>query len=159
MEYAGIILLTDGSDDGLAAGKTVARLVDPHVVAHVTLVAVAWPERESALGDKAEVHRLPPGEDLHAAIAIAADHVLKQLRAELLRHTQVIDEITITGEPAEGVLKVISEIDPDIVFVTVTRGARRRNVNAWVVPITEQAHCPLVVMHGTPPLGLLHRSW
>jgi len=151
-----VVFFIDGSDDGLAAAKMAARLIDPMTATNVTLIAVTWPERQSPLWDKAHAFRLLPRDDLHAGVAIAANHVLKQLREELSRHTLLIDEITIMGEPAQAALKLICEIQPAVVFVTVTSGEHRENGAAWIAQVTEHSRCPIVVMHGMPsvwPVG------
>ena len=154
MEHGGsmrIIFFTDGSDDGLLAAKTVASLIDPSVVNTVTLVAVTWPERESPLWDRAHGLRLVAYDDLHYAVELAADQALKQLRSHLALHAGSIDEIVMVGEPAGRLLTLVTDQQPDLVFIAVTSGRRRTAVATWVVEVTKNASCPIVVIHAVAP--------
>ncbi len=86
--------------------------------------------------------------DLHYAMAVVADQVVKRLRAELPRHADVIEEIVTVGEPAQATLDVLHNVRADIGFIAVTSGSHRDDVAAWVVEVTKRAHCAIVVMHG-----------
>jgi len=142
-----LIFFTDGSDDGFAAAQLVAALIDPAAVSYIAVVAVTWPQRPSPIWEKANEAHLAL-DDLHRAMAVIADQCVKRLRAELIRHTDEIEEIVTVGEPAQATLDILHNVRADIGFIAVTSGPHRDHVAAWVVEVTKRAHCAIVVMHG-----------
>ena len=151
-----VVFFTDGSDDGLAAAKIMAELLDPSAIECVAIVAVTWPQRYSPLWDKATELQFE-ADDLHAAMAIAAAQCVAQLRAELAPHAKTIEEVITTGEPGEATLKVIADVRADIAFLIVTSGQHRERITSWVQEVSRRAPCPVVVIHGVAtPSGSNH---
>jgi nucleotide-binding universal stress UspA family protein len=142
-----LVFFTDCSDDGFEGATLLARLLDPAAVSYVAVVAVTWPERYSPLWDKAHELQVEV-DDLHAAMAISAAQCVTRLRAELARHTEAIEEIITTGEPAAATLKVINDVQADLALLTVTSGRDRERITRWVQEVTRRAPCPVIVIHG-----------
>ncbi len=59
-------------------------------------------------------------------MAVIADEYVKQLRAELIRHTDEIEEIVTVGEPAQATLDILHDVRADIAFFAVTTAPRSR---------------------------------
>ena len=142
-----VVFFSDGSDDGFAAAKVLADLLDPRAIDCVAVVAVTWPQRHSPLWDKALELQFQV-DDLHAAMAIAAAQCVTRLRAEVARHASTVEEIITEGEPGEATLKVIQNVNADVAFLTVTSGPHRERITRWVQEVTRRASCPVVVIHG-----------
>ncbi|MGH7716363.1 MAG: universal stress protein [Vulcanimicrobiaceae bacterium] len=142
-----MIFFADGSDDGTAAAKLVARILDPAAVCCVAVVVVTWPERNSPLWEKAHEVQFEV-DDLHAAMAFAATETAKQLHLALATHADKIDELITTGDPAQATLKAIDDVKADLAFLTVSSGSHRERVTHWVQEVTRRAPCPVVVIHG-----------
>lgn len=148
-----VVIVSDGSEDGLGVLGTVADLFDEAIDMEITLAAVTWPERRSPIWDRAHEERPVAWGDLHAAVAVIVSQVFLEARSALGVHGRRCEEVIASGDPASEVLQILEDRRADLAIVAVTGGPKRADVLRWVSLLTAQSACPVVVMHAPSATG------
>jgi hypothetical protein len=143
-----ILLVSDGSEDGLDALEIVASLRGEAGPNPVVTFVVGWPPRDGPLW-RAVYERQFVDDDLHRALAETVErvtHRLQRIAGELARE---VESRVQDGDAAEQLAAAVTRERIDIVIAGVTGGAGHRPVQKVLEEVMARIGVPLVAVYGT----------
>lgn len=144
-----LLVIFDGSDDGLAGLRASADMLHADGQPHDICVAViGWPPRRSPLWDRAFGKR-EILDDLHRAMAEVAAHELERVRA-LFSPLGTVKTEYLEGDPVPEIVALSNRFKPDMSIFGLTRGTDADNVNAGALEVTKRTSVPTFFTYGTP---------
>lgn len=143
-----ILMVSDGSEDGLDALELVATLrgeAGPNTI--VTFV-VGWPPRDGALW-RAVYDRQFVADDLHRALAETVAHVTQRLRRIAGEFAREVESREEDGDAAGQLVAAVTREQIDVLIAGVTGGPGRTHAQQVLGEFMERVHIPVVAVYGS----------
>ncbi|HMD02619.1 MAG TPA: universal stress protein [Candidatus Baltobacteraceae bacterium] len=145
-----ILVVFDGSDDGLEGLRMVAPLLAQTGTKHeITLAIVAWPPRPSPIWDRA-FEREVAADDLHRAMAEVGAIELERLR-NVFSGSGSLETAYLEGDPTDEILSLIASSRAELLIVGLTRGQHAHSVSERVLAMVQRSSLPAILAFGAPP--------
>ena len=142
-----ILVLFDGSDDGLEGLRTAANLLQTSGPRHeITMALVGWPPRRSPIWERA-ISRQAVLDDLHRAMAEVAAAEFERLRPILSPLGSLKTEY-LEGDAATEILACVDRIKPQLVLIGLTRGVDAESVAATAFDVIRRSRVPTLLAYG-----------
>ena len=148
-----IVVVFDGSDDGLEGLKAAAAMLRPGGPHAITAALVGWPPRHSPLWDRAFSKRQIL-DDLHRAMAEVAATEFERLK-KIFEPVGSVQVEYLEGDPPAEIVALIDRLKPELFVAGLTRGANSESVTASAFAILRRTSVPAFLTFGKP-VGFEH---
>ncbi|MGH7683171.1 MAG: universal stress protein [Vulcanimicrobiaceae bacterium] len=143
-----ILVLFDGSDDGLEGVRTAATMLQATGERHeMTMALVGWPPRRSPIWERALSSHVVL-DDLHRAMAEVAAAEFQRLRA-ILGPLGSLEAQYLEGDPVTEITTCIDRLKPQLVLVGLTRGIDAESVAATAFNVVRRSKVPILLAYGS----------
>lgn len=142
-----IMMVSDGSEDGLDALERVASLRSGAGTGPIVTFVVGWPPREGALW-RAVYERQLVADDLHRALEETVESVTRRLRSIAGAFARVVESRVQDGDAAEQLVKAIEREQIDLLIAAVTGGPGRRHAQDVIDEVLAHVRIPVVAVYG-----------
>ena len=145
-----ILLCVDASPDSKQAAQMVKHLMKPPQLFILHVVDV-WSLKHSLLDSN---HSDADFEAYRMEVSKRSQHVLHEIRDDLTDHSQKIQLIADSGDPAESIIQTAEEVEADLIILG-HRGMTAKTsflLGGVSLKVATYAPCSVIICKGTVPV-------
>jgi hypothetical protein len=143
-----IMIVSDGSDDGLDALEKVASLRGGAGDDALVTLVVGWPPRESPMWEIVGERRIID-DDLHRALAETVASVTQRLRGIAGKLAREVASQVQDGDAVEQLVQAVMREQIDVLIAGITGKPSRRHGQDVMNRLLERVAIPIVTVYGT----------